>query len=339
MFVDFWGAAIMQAGRNCLQPQDLGVILSYQYQSQCAHCIYHCGSAWRDWMTLDALNEVLMMACSCWDQPFQVHLSGGEPFLNFDLLLQAVEAAVRLQLPVYVETNAGWCRDDFETRRRFEILRRAGLGAVLISVSPFHAAHIPLARTLRGIRLAQNVFSTQRVMVYQAQWLPMIARYGVDEPVALACYQQDEIDLWHGFGVQGGGRAGYRLAHLTGLNPAESFRGQRCKQELLFAAHSHVDLYGNFIPAFCGGISLAKWQTLPQLLADFRQQVFPPLIKTLIEAGAYGLYRLAKETHAYQALATGYADKCHLCVDVRKHLVACGDYEVLQPAAFYAGLD
>ena len=63
----------------------------------------------------------------------------------------------------------------------------------------------------------------------------------------------------------------------------------------------------------------------------------PPLIETLIEHGPYGLYQSAVES-GYAQLPAGYAGKCHLCVDLRRHLQSAFSYSILQPAGFYAQL-
>ena len=48
---------------------------------------------------------------------YGLHFTGGEPFLNFALLLEAVEIAERFQIPsTFVETNCFWCGNDDQTR-------------------------------------------------------------------------------------------------------------------------------------------------------------------------------------------------------------------------------
>ena len=48
--------------RTLLQPSDIGLILSYRCQADCAHCIYNCGMGYRDWMSLDAVEIALVNA-------------------------------------------------------------------------------------------------------------------------------------------------------------------------------------------------------------------------------------------------------------------------------------
>ena len=68
---------------------------------------------------------------------YGLHFTGGEPFLNFELLLRAVKIASELKIPAtFVETNCFWCVNDEVTREKLMQLKEAGLHGVLISVIP-----------------------------------------------------------------------------------------------------------------------------------------------------------------------------------------------------------
>lgn len=323
-----------------LQPRDLGIIMTYKCQAKCRHCLYCCGPEWRDAMDIETARAALQ-ATLCWDHRYQVHLTGGEPFLYFSLLLAATEMGARLGISCYLETNAGWCKDMEQSVEKFTALRDAGLQAVLISCSPFHAERIPLARTWTGIQAAIAVFGSSRVIVYLSHSANQIAQFGLEEPVPLTRYE-DELGLpqarhilWDDYGIIPGGRAGYALARYASHSPARALRGLSCAGELLYAPHSHLDLYGNYIPGFCGGLTLGSWRDMSQLRATYRARQYPPLIEILIRAGAYGLYEFACAEYDYIERAEGYAGKCHLCVDVRRYLVKHADFAELHPREFY----
>jgi len=323
-----------------LHPSDLGLILSYQCQCECAHCLYNCGPAWREWMTIEQVREALNSTLQ-WESPYQVHMTGGEPFLKYPLLLEAAEIANELGILTYVETNAGWCLQEDLVEQRFKELKRAGLSGLLISCSPFHAETIPPDRTVMAIRKSLEIFGPQRTIAYLPDWLEQILSFGSNAPTPLETYThlfgQAEAGrmFWQGYGLIAGGRAGYRLGHLAPKLNADSFQGQDCRRELLYARHSHFDLYGNFIPAFCGGLTIGSWDNLPDLIEDFQAQIFPSLIEILIKVGPFGLYEMAIEAFDYREMDGGYAGKCHLCVDVRRKLVESADFPELQPALFY----
>jgi MoaA/NifB/PqqE/SkfB family radical SAM enzyme len=110
------------------QPISGGVMLTYKCSAACRHCMYACSPKWpADWMTEEALERLLSglvkgVAPAPWGPQVMslnhgLHFTGGEPFLNFDLLLRAVEMAEGMSIPsTFVETNCSWCIDDDVTR-------------------------------------------------------------------------------------------------------------------------------------------------------------------------------------------------------------------------------
>jgi hypothetical protein len=294
-------------------------------------------------MSSASLREALD-AVTLWTQPPQVHFTGGEPFLHFDLLLEGVRWAVDRGIVNYVETSASWCIDDEDVIQRFAELKQAGMQAVLISCSPFHAEKIPPARTLRAVKASLEIFGSRGTIVYQPEYLQIIQLFDMDRPTPLSRYEQEfgveEAGriLWQGYGIISGGRSGYKLGHLVPKYPAESFAGMNCARDILFAHHSHFDLYGNYISGFCGGLTIGSWRELPHVLKNFRTGCYPPLIENLIEHGPYGLAQMAQEGHGYLPDHAGYTGKCHLCVDVRSHLVQVVDFHELRPLRFYENL-
>ncbi len=323
-----------------LSPLDLGIILSYRCESRCKHCLYACGPGWKETMSLDAVREAVA-ATKVWNHPFRVHLTGGEPFLDFDFLIQAAQIVAERGVPQFVETNASWCLDPDDVREKFSTLKNAGVGSILISCSPFQSETIPLSRVAIGIKAAFDVFGSQNTTVYLPHCIDQIGAFSTDKPVPLDAYierygakRAGEM-FWDEYGLIGGGRASYRLGHLTKRFPAEAFEGENCVTEILYPHHSHFDLYGNHISWFCGGLSIGSWRELPRTMEDFEKARFPALIGILVIKGPYGLFKLAEGKHGYRELEEGYTSKCHLCVDLRKHLLPTGEFPELRPAPFY----
>lgn len=98
--------------------------------------MYTCSPKWEsDWIGEKDLETVLSLLArrirpSPWGREaislnHGVHFTGGEPFLNFELLLKVVEIAENLEIPsTFVETNCHWCRNDKETRDRWKAAMR-----------------------------------------------------------------------------------------------------------------------------------------------------------------------------------------------------------------------
>jgi hypothetical protein len=325
-----------------LSPHDVGIILSYRCHTACKHCLYNCGPGWeKEPMSTETLREALQ-AITTWPRAPQVHFTGGEPFLFFPLLLEGVKRATQLGITSYVETSAQWCLDSNEAAQRFQTLREAGLQAVLISCSPFHAETIPPLRTLEAVHAALEVFGSEGVILYLPDFLRVIQAFDLDRPTPLSRYEERygvegaRRILWQGYSIISGGRSGYELGHIAPRRAAEAFSQADCALDILYAHHSHLDLYGNYISGFCGGLSVGDWHDLPQLRLDFSEGRYPALVEILVERGPYGLLELARATSGYQPLPAGYAGKCHLCVDVRHRLFDSGDFSDLRPPGFYS---
>ncbi len=328
-----------------LCPADIGIILSYQCQLACRHCVYNSGPAWQDWITPAELRHAFMVLSNL-PESLQVHLTGGEPFLNYSLLLQSVEIAESFGIPCYVETNADWCTQPDVVMDRLIGLKQAGLDAVLISCTPYHAEKVPLTRTLLAIDAALQVFGPRGVLVFLPEWIDHLWRFGTRTPIPINRFiqayglQPASVMLWDSFEMASGGRAGYHLGFLTTLCPASSFRHERCLEEILFPSHLHFDLYGNVIPNYCAGISIGDWHEFPDIRKRFARQEVPALIDALITAGPYALFKIAHHDFGFIERPSGYAGKCHLCVDVRRYLARWPElFPELRPLGFYSGLE
>jgi len=332
-----------RVGESVLKPSDVGIIMTYRCASACKHCLYNCGPGWKDWMDPETVTEALL-ATKHWTHPYRVHLTGGEPFHNIPLLKHAIREASRLGIHHYVETNAFWCTSKEKAVTVFSELKSDGLEQILISCSPFHAETIPPSRTFAAIEAAIEVFGPEGVQVYLPHCVRQLQLFDPARTTPISRYverfglEKAGRMLWDGYYIIPAGRSGYRLGFLTRRWPAEHFRGDDCRREILFAHHSHLDLYGNYISWFCGGLTIGSWRRMAQLIQDFQHGRYPTLVHALIDRGPFGLYEMASSSFGYVQDPGGYAGKCHLCVDVRRHLCSVSEWPELQPKAFYSNI-
>jgi hypothetical protein len=270
---------------------------------------------------------------------YGLHFSGGEPFLNFNLLLHGVRVAAALEIPsLFVETNCFWCSEEEATREKLNILKKAGLNGILISVNPFYAEHIPFARTERCIRLSRQVFG-RNVLVYQGEFHRLFRQWGIQERLSLEEY----LRLTRQRGLEGAelflsGRAAYQLQGLYPAFPARRFFAEPCYTPMLRPWHNHLDNYGNYLPGFCGGLSLGPWRNLDLLTTEGFPLQERPILAFLLYGRMQGLLAFARDL-GYQEAPEGYVSKCHLCLDLRKFLVGRGDFPELSPRECYTHLD
>ena len=89
---------------------------------------------------------------------------------------------------------------------------------------------------------------------------------------------------------------------------------------------------------YCDGISLGSWFELDRLLQHGSDLNNRPVLKFLVNQDMQGLFNCVSD-RGYLELSNGYVSKCHLCLDIRKHLVSSGDYPELKPVQFYEQLN
>ncbi len=331
-------------------PVSGGLILSYQCTAECRYCMYACSPKWRDWISEEDLEKILrQLAGRIIPSPYGpnsvslnygLHLTGGEPFLNFELLLKAVEIANRLKIPsTFVETNCYWAVDDETTREKLQLLKETGLKGILISVNPYYLEYVPFERTERAIRISREVFG-ENLMIYQLNYYLLFKKLGVKGRLKL----EDYLKLSRGENLAENveillmGRAAYKLKDLYPKYRAEYFLDQLCWPPFLRGWHNHFDCYGNFIPGYCGGISLDDCRRLDEILRGGLSLDGKPILRFLVNQDFRGLLRFAQKL-GFKELDEGYISKCHLCLDIRKFLVENGEFEELKPKEFYRYLE
>ena len=334
------------------QPVSGGIFLSYKCPSKCKHCMYACFPRWKaDWIGRDDAEKVLVQLSHAFKKSYPLgfdriglnlglHFTGGEPFLNFGLLLDLVKTAARLQIPsTFVETNCFWSIDDETTRSKLTQLKDAGLNGILISVNPFILEYVPFERTKPAIRKSEEVFGAN-VMVYQESFRRQFERLGIKGTLPLEAYlKRAGASSLQYVELIPMGRACYELGHLFRKHSSSHFFGQSCKEELTRPWHVHIDNYCNYISGYCGGISLGDARDLDSICRGIELDDYPIIARLVSPRGIEQLYRFGVEEFSYKELEEGYVSKCHLCVDIRRHISQQTDqFKELRPLEFYLSL-
>jgi hypothetical protein len=335
------------------EPMSGGILLSYNCSAACKHCMYACSRAWRgDWITEDDLYLLLRnIAPYIQTSPFGeeafslnygLHFTGGEPFLNFPLLLKGVEMATSLGISgLFVETNCSWATSDELTLERLQLLKGEGLNSILISVNPFYLEFVPFERTERVVNISRKVFSNH-MMVYQPAYYNRFLQMGIKGTMPLSEYLEVEDELEFGRQVEFflSGRAPYALEQY-GLFPqyrAHYYFDYPCVPSFLRPWHNHFDNYGNYMPGYCGGISFGDFRLLDELLEAGLPPSQYPILDFIVKNDFRTLFNFAL-SYGYEEREEGYLSKCHLCLDIRRFLVSRDSFEELQPVEFYSHIE
>ena len=338
------------------EPISAGLILSYKCTCECRHCMYACSPKWsNDWIDLDQLRKILRSLSKYFSKfyppgikgiiglNYGLHLTGGEPFLRFDLLLRAVEEVKKFEIPsLFVETNCFWCVDDDSTRRRMLELKERGLDGILISANPFTVECVPFERVERGYREAVRIFGINNLLVYHPAFYRQFTRMGIKGTIKFEDYLKrigrESMYTILRYGILlPMGRLVYKLSHLFPSYPAKHFFKDTCIDELTRPWHIHIDCYCNYIPGYCAGLSLGDAREIDEIVNGVELDDRPILRAISTNLGT--LFELAVREFGYKERKEGYISKCHLCLDIRRHIASTTDeFKELQPREYYRHL-
>jgi MoaA/NifB/PqqE/SkfB family radical SAM enzyme len=323
-----------------------GLMLTYRCNAACEFCYYHCSPGKGGLMAvetcLNAWRSLQVLAGS----EAKIHLTGGEPFLHWDHLVEILRQgkAQNLGSVDLVETNGFWATEEGLIADRLKMLAELGMQRLKISVDPFHQEYIDIEPVRRLAVAAKGVFGPERVLV---RWEKYLRGEGVPPAMrgqhALASCKdkmpspQDQmyVEAYHDYPFRFTGRAAGHLAGLLASRPADAFRDVNCGAGFLGAKGVHIDPYGNVFSGMCSGIILGNVGQTP--LQEIWKAFHPgqiELVRILCEQGPFGLLEKAQAL-GYGELAA-YADKCHLCTHLRQFLFERGqDASVIGPADCY----
>ncbi|MFX0105000.1 MAG: radical SAM protein [Candidatus Hodarchaeota archaeon] len=330
-------------------PNSGGLILSYKCNSECKHCMYFGSPNWSgDWISEKDLEEILtQLSYTIHESPYGpenvslnygIHFTGGEPFLNYEILLKAVEISNNLNIPsTFVETNCYWCKNDNITRERLVELKQKGLNGILISVNPFILEFVPFERIERAIRISMEIFR-ENSMIYQLYYFSQFKQLNIKGKLPLEKYLQLSSieDLKKSVELFKMGRAMYTLQNFYEKYPINYFFNDNCRTDLVRNWHCHFDNYGNYMPGYCGGLSWGNTRNLDSLCNEGINLDQYPILQALIIGNLKDLYEFANRKFGYKKNKEGYVSKCHVCFDIRRHIILkTGDFKELNPPEFY----
>jgi hypothetical protein len=210
---------------------------------------------------------------------------------------------------------------------------------MLVSVNPFILEQVPFERTERAIKIGREVFHGN-LMTYQELFHIQFERLGIRGTLSFEEYMRrtDSEGLLGNVELLPMGRAAYALNHLYRRYPAQQFSCESCREELTRGWHIHVDNYCNYMTGYCGGISLGDARDITSICQGIDLDEHP--ILSALAADLKRLFELGIKVFNYKQLAEGYISKCHLCVDIRRHIVQQTDeFRELGPREFYDHLE
>lgn len=316
------------------KPVSGGIILSYQCNLSCIHCMYNCRKNWKGWISIEIFEKYIKKLKDV-NSFISLHLTGGEPFLNFPLLKECTKICKEYNIPFFVETNCYWAKNDEIAENLLLQLKKCGLNSIMLSYSIFYVNKVPLKNFEIAMKKSFEIFGQENVSFYTFSGYKLLKEANIEQKVTFSEALQKIgnkkfVDFLKDYIVPKG-KCLYNLDEWFQKFPPEKFKGANCLLEFLNPYHIHIDLYGNYIPSFCSGISLGNIEEI------FKNWVVnPDKILNFLITDIYS-FLLWAENLGYKRSSKGYINKCHLCLDIRKFLIENGMvFDSLKPVEFYS---
>jgi MoaA/NifB/PqqE/SkfB family radical SAM enzyme len=312
-----------------------GLMLTYKCPASCEFCYYNCSPDKGGLMSIETAMNAWQSLIDLIGPTAQIHITGGEPFLYFDHLVELLAEAQQRKLIGLdaIETNAYWAKDRDTVLKKLKILKALGIKRVKISWDPFHAEYIDEENVILLAETAKEVVGPENVRVRWDKYLGSgIDMKSLDLTQRCEMYKQGMRD----FSVRLSGRAASKLAPMIEGKLVKELTVQNCANPFLSSKGVHIDPYGNVFSGLCSGISLGN--VTKDSLKDIWKSFDPlnmPLVGRLVKGSPGALLDEAADLGF--EVQPKYGSKCHLCSEVRQFFFDKAQYyPIISPAECYS---
>lgn len=321
--------------KRIFKPNSLGLRLTYRCNSKCEHC--YCYTDKDD--TSDEmlkLNELIPLIKEAKRIGMTgVGVSGGEPFLLRQMVLELTSLAKQERLNVNLATNAFWAKHYEKAVKILGQLKALGFrppqDSISVSAGQYHLPHIPRDCSLNLIKAYRAVFNTSlprldfEYVVGNEQILSEYKSYLASEGITETDYKLVKRTVF-----QTTGNSHIKAKEVINKRPASEY------QDLCpWTKDLIVEPSGDVYPC-CGfnrynkGIVIGNIQN--QTLEEITDgaQVMPVMMLLKRYSFAY-LHKLLAQEFQIECNADGLCDICEIIFSKQEHV----DYLVSQYSYLY----
>lgn len=145
-------------------PNELYLEITYKCNLRCDHCC-------REYFDVSMTHEIARKAITQGKEiGIEVlSLTGGEPFTNFEVLIDAVKLAAENAIKTEdIATNGGWWRDSKDLLNKLNTLKDCGYcGLIHVSIDIFHK--VPSAKLAEFIKTVIAVFGRSGIIMISSR--------------------------------------------------------------------------------------------------------------------------------------------------------------------------
>ena len=317
--------------------RNAGLLFTYKCNASCEFCYYNCSPKQGGLMSVERAISAWQSLKELVGDNAKIHITGGEPFLYWDRLVEILREAKEHNLgPVdMIETNGFWATDEEIVKDRLKTLDGLGMNRLKISCDPFHQEYVDIGPVKRLAKVAGELLGEDRVLV---RWEKCLENPVEMKNITAVEKDTHYVETLKDYPCRFTGRAAGRIAELVAKDSIEQIAGENCRDAFLGAKGVHIDPFGNVFSGTCSGIIIGNVGNpgAPEL-AEIWQNWQPKndkLVNTLFNSGPAGLLDEAVKL-GYKP-ADFYAGKCHLCTSIRQFFFDKGFYKsTVGPAECY----
>jgi len=295
----------------------LHILLTYSCTKACNHCfVYSSPEAdSKGTFSLQQLDEVIEQAKIIGSIEW-IYFEGGEPFLFYPIMIDAIRLAKKNRFKVGIVTNGYWATSEENVRYFLKDLNDLEIDDLSVSDDCFHMTNendhpsILVEKIGKELGIPVNTLSLNKPD---------------DIPV-------EDIEIKKGEPIIGGnirirGRAAETLSHNLPIKDS-IFLNSCGHEELINPMRVHLDAYGYV--HICQGINIGNmWEKpLSNILKNYNP-VDHPIVAPLLKGGPLELAKTYQIPYKEQ-----FVETCHMCYTIRKDLRSYHP-EYLQPNQMY----
>ncbi len=135
---------------------DVGLAVTEQCPVGCRHCLSSSSTMQVPDMPAPETHLNWIAKVSRVDRCTAITITGGEPFLYFQRLLQVVDGCRTRGLSANVFTSAYWATSDEIAADKLKQLAHAGLTGITVSADEYHQERVPQANVARVLNAARE---------------------------------------------------------------------------------------------------------------------------------------------------------------------------------------